>query len=56
MTQNWQPLTPPLELDWRDTDRTVWFRDAKGQIGFGTFDLAKAMKCNPVEIAEIVDE
>lgn len=53
MTHQWQPLTPTLELDWRDTNRTVWFRSANGQIGFGTFDLAKAMRIVPVDIAEI---
>jgi hypothetical protein len=45
----WKPLTPADIKSWKQHGHTIQFRDARGQMGFGTYDLVQAMKLKPVE-------
>jgi hypothetical protein len=47
--EGWRPLTPAIMEAWKKHGNTIQFRDARGQMGFGTYDLAKAMKLKPTE-------
>jgi hypothetical protein len=49
----WLPLTPAVLADWQAGNKTLYFRDERGQMGFGTYDLAKAMGLKPVEWSDI---
>ena len=50
---DWKPLTTEARLKWQVEHTTLYFRDAKGQMGFGTYDLAQAMGIKVVEVKEI---
>jgi len=52
-TPQWHPLTPAAREEWARCGDTRWFRDVRGQVGFGTADLAQAMGCKPVEWKEL---
>lgn len=49
----WLPLTPSRRSEWQRDNRTIWFRDSSGQIGFGTYELIKEMKIRVVEFREV---